>query len=65
MNFLNWPGLAEGPSHGDAFSTAVASLGRQRESVVVCGQFGSRSADDAASELHSALATLGTDLSTC
>ena len=61
VNFLNWPGLAEGPSGGDAFSTLVASLGTHRQSVVVCAQFGARGAADAAVELRSALATLGTD----
>jgi aryl-alcohol dehydrogenase-like predicted oxidoreductase len=61
VNFLNWPGLAEGPSGGDAFSTAVASLGTGRQSVVVCTQFGARDAADAAAELRSALAALRTD----
>src|SRR5215470_4147517 len=54
VNFLNWAGLAEGASGGDAFSTAVASLGSDRQSVVVCAQFGARSAADAAPELRSA-----------
>jgi predicted aldo/keto reductase-like oxidoreductase len=61
VNFLNWQGLAEGPSKGDAFSAAVAGLGAARSSVVVCAQFGARSAADAAIELRSALALLGTD----
>ena len=61
INFLNWPGLAEGPTAGDAFSRAVASLGTRRQSVVVCAQFGARRAADAAAELKSALAILGTD----
>jgi len=61
VNFLNWQGLAEGPSDGEAFTTAVATLGPGRRSVVVCAQFGARSEADAATELHSALATLGTD----
>jgi aryl-alcohol dehydrogenase-like predicted oxidoreductase len=61
VNFLNWPGLAEGPSAGDAISMAVASLGADRQSVFVCAQFGARNAADAAEELQSALATLGTD----
>src|SRR5947209_8453730 len=30
VNFLNWAGLAEGPTAGDALSTAVASLGGDR-----------------------------------
>jgi aryl-alcohol dehydrogenase-like predicted oxidoreductase len=61
VNFLNWAGLAEGTSRGDTFTAAVASLGSRRSSVVVCAQFGARSADDAAAELRSALAALGTD----
>jgi predicted aldo/keto reductase-like oxidoreductase len=61
VNFLNWPGLAEGPPGDDAFSAAVASLGADRQSVVVCVQFGARSASDAAPELQSALSALGTD----
>jgi aryl-alcohol dehydrogenase-like predicted oxidoreductase len=61
VNFLNWAGLAEGPSDGDAFTSAVASLGNKRPSVVVCAQFGARSAGEAAEELRSALAALGTD----
>ena len=61
VNYLNWPGLAEGPTDGDAFSTAVASLGSRRESVVVCAQVGARSAADAAVELRSVLAALATD----
>jgi aryl-alcohol dehydrogenase-like predicted oxidoreductase len=61
VNFLNWAGLAEGPSGGDAFTAAVASLGPARSSVVVCAQFGARGAANAAEELRSALAALGTD----
>src|SRR5262249_15632849 len=61
VNFLNWQGLAEGPSSGDAFTNAVAALGTDRQSVVVCAQFGARSATDAAEELRSALAALRTD----
>jgi hypothetical protein len=48
INFLNWPGEADSPGGADAVSTAVASLGSQRESIVVCVQFGSRTATDAA-----------------
>src|SRR3954468_16333249 len=55
VNFLNWPG---GP---DAMSRVVAGLGRRREEVVVCVQFESRTASDAAGELRSMVATLGTD----
>src|SRR3954469_2374612 len=40
VNFLNWQGLAEAPSAGDAFTRAVAGLGADRPSVVVCAQFG-------------------------
>lgn len=61
VNFLNWQGLAEGASGGDAFTTVVGSLGADRQSVVLCVQFGARSAADAAEELRSALATLGTE----
>jgi len=61
VNFLNWQGLAEGPTCGDAFTAAVASLGAGRGRVVVCAQFGARGAADAATELKSVLATLGTD----
>src|SRR5262249_26232344 len=61
VDFLNWPGLAEGPSGGDAFTAAVASIGSERTSVVVCAQFWARTATDAEAELRSALATLGTD----
>ena len=61
MNFLNWPGLAEGPTPGDAMSAAVGCLGSRRQSVVVCAQFGARTAAEAARELRDALAILGTD----
>jgi aryl-alcohol dehydrogenase-like predicted oxidoreductase len=61
VNFLNWQGLAEGPSDADAFPTAVSALGARRRSVVVCVQFGARNQADAATELRSALAALGTD----
>jgi aryl-alcohol dehydrogenase-like predicted oxidoreductase len=61
VNFLNWLGLAEGQPADDAFSAAVAALGPQRPSIVVCAQFWARTAADAATELRSALAALGTD----
>lgn len=61
VNFLNWAGFAEGPSGDSAFTRAVAVLGARRSSVVVCVQFGARSAADAAEELQSVLAALGTD----
>ena len=61
VNFLNWPGEADTPGGADALSDAVAALGPRRESVVVCVQFGARTATDAADELRSILATLRTD----
>ena len=61
VNFLNWHGEADAPAGADSFSDAIATLGQQRESVVVCVQFGARSAADAADELRSILATLRTD----
>jgi predicted aldo/keto reductase-like oxidoreductase len=61
VNFLNWPGEADTPGGPDAVSDAVASLGRRRESIAVCVQFGARTAGDAAAELRSILATLRTD----
>jgi aryl-alcohol dehydrogenase-like predicted oxidoreductase len=61
VNFLNWAGLAEGATEGEVFSRAIATLGTQRKSVVVCIQFGARSAADARIELKEALATLKTD----
>jgi predicted aldo/keto reductase-like oxidoreductase len=61
INFLNWPGEADYPGGRDAFSDAVGSLGPRRESLVICVQFGSRTASDAAVELRSLLATLRTD----
>jgi aryl-alcohol dehydrogenase-like predicted oxidoreductase len=61
VNFLNWQGLAEGASAGGAFTRAVAGLGSERSSVVVCAQFGARTAADAATELRAGLDLLGTD----
>src|SRR5438270_4190711 len=61
VNFLNWQGLAEGASDGDAFTAAVSSLGGRRQAIVVCAQVGARDQTDAAAELRSALAALGTD----
>jgi aryl-alcohol dehydrogenase-like predicted oxidoreductase len=61
VNFLNWQGLAEGPSDGDPFPAAISALGARRESVVVCAQFGARDGAAASKELRSALAALGTD----
>src|SRR5947209_5559995 len=50
VNFLNWQGLAEGASNCDAFTTAISSLGNQRQSVAVCAQFGARNEADASTE---------------
>ena len=61
VNFLNWPGFADEPGGTDAMSEAIAALGPRRASVVVCAQFGARTAADAAVELRSVLATLQTD----
>jgi predicted aldo/keto reductase-like oxidoreductase len=61
VNFLNWPGAADAPGTADPFSSAVASLGPRRESVVVCVQFGARTGSEAAVELGQVLAALGTD----
>ena len=61
VNFLNWPGEADTPGGPDAFSEAIAGLGPRRSSVVVCVQFGARTAAEAARELRSILATLRTD----
>ncbi len=61
VNFLNWHGEADAPAGADSFSDAIATLGQQRASIVVCVQFGARSAVDAADELRSILATLRTD----
>jgi aryl-alcohol dehydrogenase-like predicted oxidoreductase len=60
LNFLNWPGEADDPGGADAFSDAIATLGSRRDSVVVCAQFGARTATEAAAELRSVLATLRT-----
>src|SRR4051812_12683667 len=57
INFLNWPGDSDTPGGADAFSDAVAALGPRRRSVVVCVQFGARTANEAADELRSLLAT--------
>jgi len=61
INFLNWPGEADLPGGPDAVSQTVAALGSARESVVVCVQFGARTATEAAAELRAVLATLKTD----
>jgi predicted aldo/keto reductase-like oxidoreductase len=61
VNFLNWHGFADGLRDDDAFSRAIESLGNERRSVIVCVQFGARSAADAATELQSLLKALRTD----
>jgi len=61
VNFLNWPGEADAPGGADGLSDAIATLGSRRESLVVCVQFGARTATDAAAELRTVLATLRTD----
>jgi predicted aldo/keto reductase-like oxidoreductase len=61
VNFLNWPGEADAPGGADGLSDAIASLGPRRESLVVCVQFGARTAAEAAAELRTILATLRTD----
>jgi predicted aldo/keto reductase-like oxidoreductase len=55
VNFLNWAG------DEDVFSRTIAGLGRRRDDVVVCVQFGARTAADAASELRSVLSAIGSD----
>jgi aryl-alcohol dehydrogenase-like predicted oxidoreductase len=61
INFLNWPGLADHDGGPDAFTDAVGAIGAARESVVVCVQFGARTAPEAAEELRSLLRALRTD----
>jgi len=61
VNFLNWPGNADVPGGADGLSDAIAALGSQREAVVVCVQFGARTATDAATELRTVLTMLRTD----
>jgi aryl-alcohol dehydrogenase-like predicted oxidoreductase len=55
INFLNWPGCE------DLLSRTIAALGPRREAVVVCAQFSARTAAEAAAELRTMLAALGTD----
>jgi predicted aldo/keto reductase-like oxidoreductase len=61
VNFLNWPGVADTPGGPDAVSEVVSSLGAGRDSVVVCVQFGARTADEAEEELRSVLEGLHSD----
>jgi aryl-alcohol dehydrogenase-like predicted oxidoreductase len=55
VNFLNWAGSE------DTISETVAGLGRRRDDVVVCVQFGARTAAEAGGELRSVLSALGSD----
>jgi predicted aldo/keto reductase-like oxidoreductase len=61
VNFLNWPGEADAPGGADGLSDALATLGARRDSLVVCVQFGARTASDAAAELRTVLEALRTD----
>jgi predicted aldo/keto reductase-like oxidoreductase len=61
VNFLNWPAESEGATGLDGVGQAIATLGRQRESVVICIQLAARTAEKAARELRSVLAKLNTD----
>jgi predicted aldo/keto reductase-like oxidoreductase len=55
VNFLNWAG------DEDVFSRTIAGLGRRRDDVIVCVQFGARSAGDAGGELRSVLSAIKSD----
>lgn len=61
INFLNWPGEADELGGADAMSDAIAAMGPRRASLVLCVQFGARTAVEAARELGSVLAALRTD----
>jgi aryl-alcohol dehydrogenase-like predicted oxidoreductase len=61
INFCNWPGHADTPGGPDAMSEVVSWLGAERDSVVVCVQFGARTSDEASEELRSVLAGLHSD----
>jgi predicted aldo/keto reductase-like oxidoreductase len=62
VNFLNWPGMADGPLCRDGLSAAIANLDdRAREPLVLCVQFGARTIDDAHDELRTIFAELRTD----
>jgi predicted aldo/keto reductase-like oxidoreductase len=52
VNFLNWAG------DEDVFSRTIAELGSRRDDVIVCVQFGARTAAEAAEELRSVLAAI-------
>ncbi len=55
VNYLNWAG------DEDVFSRTIAGLGRRRDGMIVCVQFGARSAADAAEELRSVLSAINSD----
>ena len=61
VNFLNWAGDADTEGQPDAFSEGISVLGDRREEVVICVQFGSRTAHEAAGELSSLLGKLRTN----
>ena len=61
INFCNWPGASEGAPETDAMCQAIAGLGSQRESLVICVQLAGRTSMEAAGELRSVLAALKTD----
>ncbi|MGD9644935.1 MAG: aldo/keto reductase [Pirellulales bacterium] len=62
VNFLNWPGQADGPLCRDGLQAAVAGLDdAAREPLVLCVQFGARTVADARDELQAILAELRTD----
>src|SRR5258707_7586883 len=50
VNFLNWHGLGDGPTDGDALPLSISALGAPRESVVRCGPFGAMGSVDGATE---------------
>lgn len=55
VNFLNWAG------DEDVFSRTIAELGPRRDEVIVCVQFGARTAAAAAEESRSVLAAIKSD----
>jgi predicted aldo/keto reductase-like oxidoreductase len=61
VSFLNWAGLAEGELEPGSFSDAIASLGSKRDELVLCVQFGARTAEEARHELPELLRALHTD----
>jgi predicted aldo/keto reductase-like oxidoreductase len=62
LRFLNWYGMADsGELVPDGMSAAIASLGAERDDIVLSAQFGARTAADARHELDTLLAALNTD----